>query len=290
MHDEADVRQFPIVAGKGDLPKVALTAGDGARAEVYLHGAHVTSWRPAGADGDRLFLSARSAFAAGGAIRGGIPVSFPQFAAQGPLPNHGFARVMAWTLVRAGRQPDGSARAVLRLVDSDVTRQIWPHPFALELIVKVSGRTLDVGLVVANPGPGDFSFTAALHTYLDVREVARTTVHGLTGADYRDKASGRDDCVERADLLRIDGEVDRVYRCAPQPLVVNAPDRALAIRSTGFPDTVVWNPGPARAAALADLDPGGEARMLCVEAALAASPLILSPGARWQGTQTLTAT
>jgi glucose-6-phosphate 1-epimerase len=289
VHDEGEGPQFPIAAGPGGLPGVVLTAQDGARAEVCLHGAHPTSWRPSGEEGDRLFLSARSAFAAGAAIRGGIPVCFPQFAAQGPLPNHGFARVMAWTLAGAGRRADGSARAVLRLVDSDATRQLWPHPFALELAVTVSGRSLDVGLAVANTGPEEFSFTAALHTYLDVRDVARATVRGLTGAAYRDKVLGRNDCVERAEVLRIAGEVDRVYRCAPQPLVVDAPGCALAIRSTGFPDTVVWNPGPARAAALADLGPGSEARMLCVEAALASSPLALLPGARWQGTQTLTA-
>jgi glucose-6-phosphate 1-epimerase len=106
---------FATVAGAGNLPKVILTAADGARAEVYLHGAHVTSWLPAGASEDRLFLSRRSRFAAGAAIRGGIPVCFPQFATQGPLPSHGFARVTAWDLVRADVLDDGSARAVLRL-------------------------------------------------------------------------------------------------------------------------------------------------------------------------------
>ena len=114
MHDKVDGQRLPITPGKGNLPRIVLTATDGASAEVYLHGAHVTSWCPADMPDDRLYLSARSTFAAGAAIRGGIPVSFPQFAGQGPLPNHGFARVITWILVRAGLQDDGSAHASLR--------------------------------------------------------------------------------------------------------------------------------------------------------------------------------
>lgn len=280
---------FPTVSGAGNLPKVVLVAGDGARAEFYLHGAHVTSWRPAGEDADRLFLSAKSQFEAGAAIRGGIPVCFPQFATQGPLPNHGFARVNTWELARAGREGDGSARAVLRLADSETTRQIWPHGFALELSVTVFGRTLDVGLAVTNSGASEFTFTAALHTYLRVTDVSTSVVRGLDGAGYRDKVLGREDCRESASELRIEGEIDRVYRLAPVDLEVREQGRFMAVRATGFPDTVVWNPGAARAAAIADFEPGGETRMLCVEAAAAATPVVLAAGATWRGSQMLTA-
>ena len=289
MHDKVDGQRLPITPGKGNLPRIVLTATDGASAEVYLHGAHVTSWRPAGLPDDRLYLSARSTFGAGAAIRGGIPVSFPQFADQGPLPNHGFARLLAWTLVRAGLQPDGSARALLHLGDSADTRRLWPHPFALELAVTVSGHTLDVSLTVTNTGPAEFAFTAALHTYLDVRDVANTSVRGLAGAGFRDKAGNRDHCIERAEMLRIDGEIDRLYHCAPQPIEVMSPGRILSITASGFPDTVIWNPGPVRAKALSDLEPGSEAAMLCVEAAAAAAPVLLAPGAQWRGAQALAA-
>src|SRR5690348_6301397 len=78
--------------------KIVLHSADGARADVFPYGAHVTSWMPAGGGG-RLFLSERSAFGAGSAIRGGVPVIFPQFASTGPLPKHGFARTMEWRVV-----------------------------------------------------------------------------------------------------------------------------------------------------------------------------------------------
>ena len=37
---------FVPVPGAAGLPKLALVAGDGARAELYLHGAHVTVAAP----------------------------------------------------------------------------------------------------------------------------------------------------------------------------------------------------------------------------------------------------
>jgi glucose-6-phosphate 1-epimerase len=279
---------FTTVSGTGNLPKVVLAARDGARAEFYLHGAHLTSWTPAGTADDRLFLSARSRFGENAAIRGGIPVCFPQFSSQGPLPNHGFARVTPWHVASAGQAEDGTACALLRLADSAATRQSWPHAFALELAITLSGQGLEVSLAVTNAGTECFAFTAALHTYLRVADVAATTVLGLGGARYHDKVRGRRDCREGAPALRIDGEVDRIYCAAPADLEVREPVRGMAIEAMGFPDTVVWNPGPA-AAALADLEPGGEKRMLCIEAAAAANPIALEAGSTWRGSQRLTA-
>jgi hypothetical protein len=42
---------FATASGAGNLPKVLLVARDGARAEICLHGAHLTSWIPAGTPG-----------------------------------------------------------------------------------------------------------------------------------------------------------------------------------------------------------------------------------------------
>jgi glucose-6-phosphate 1-epimerase len=271
------------------LPKLALVANDGARAEVYLHGAHVTSWIPAGETADRLFLSARSEFGPGKAIRGGILVCFPQFASQGQLPSHGFARVSAWEVADARRTDTGAAQARLRLTDSPATRAQWPHPFALELTVAVTGRTLAVALAIANTGIKGFEFTGALHTYLRVADVRHAVVRGLRNARYRDKALATDGNLETAPALAFDREIDRVYHAAPGDLAAAEPGRTVAIRASGFPDTVVWNPGPARSATLGDLEPDGWLRMLCVETAAARAPVTVASGARWHGAQRLTA-
>src|SRR5512147_590366 len=134
----------PFAPGINDLPKIILASPDGARAEVYLHGAHVTSWIPAG-DQERLYLSTASEFRSGAAIRGGVPVVFPQFSTWGPLPKHGFVRNRAWELIGVSA---GSAR--FQLSDSDATRVIWPHAFLAEFSVTVSERRLVMELAITN--------------------------------------------------------------------------------------------------------------------------------------------
>ena len=48
-----------------------------------------------------LFLSKDAVFNASKAIRGGIPICWPQFGPRGNLPAHGFARTTAWTFEKA---------------------------------------------------------------------------------------------------------------------------------------------------------------------------------------------
>ena len=274
--------------GAGGLPKVTVAAADGARVEVYLHGAHVTSWLPAGEIADRLFLSGSSQFASGAAIRGGVPVCFPQFADQGPLPMHGFARVATWELVESGRAGNGAAHVRMRLADSAATLALWPHAFALELTVTARGSTLALAVAVTNTGTASFTFTTALHTYLRVADVRSTFVRGLQGAHYRDKVLRTEDAVETAATLPIDREIDRVYRRIPAMLEVCEPRRTTIVHAAGFTDTVIWNPGAQKSATLHDLEPGGYAHMLCVEAAAASQDVTLQPQQTWRGSQALT--
>jgi len=269
------------------LDRVVLRSTDGASAEVYLHGAHVTSWRPAPGVDERLFLSTRSDFREGAAIRGGIPVIFPQFAAEGPLPKHGFARTAAWTLRDHRHDADGSAVAVLTLASSSSTEAIWPHSFLATVTVRVHRLTLSVELGVENTGADTFDFTAALHTYLRVHDVSQTTLVGLCGTRYRESIAPNVFKVDEDEMLSITGEVDRVYVDAPRRLIMQEPLRELAIDAAGFSDVVVWNPGTLRAAELKDMEPGGEQRMLCVEAAAVQKPVRLHPDDRWAGSQTL---
>lgn len=287
MSSEIAANAAPV-PGAGGLPRVAVAAADGARVEVYLHGAHVTSWIPAGEINDRLFLSAASAFAPAVAIRGGVPVCFPQFADQGSLPMHGFARVTTWELVACGRDNHGAAHVRLRLADTKATRALWPHAFALELAVTALGSTLALAIAVTNTGTEGFTFTTALHTYLRIADVRTTFVRGLQGAHYRDKVLQIEDVVDTDAELAIDREIDRVYRRIPAMLEVREPGHATIVHAAGFTDTVVWNPGAQKGATLRDLAPGDYAHMLCVEAAVASQDVTLPPQQTWRGSQTLT--
>lgn len=263
---------------------VPLRAADGASADVYLHGAHVTSWKPSSDHGERLFLSERSEFRAGAAIRGGIPVIFPQFAAEGPLPRHGFARASEWTLDELSAK-DGDAVASLSLRDSAMTRAIWDHAFLATLGVRVGGDHLMVSLTVENRGRAPLSFTGALHSYLRVHDVRDTTLVGLRGTKHRESGVPGSLVLETADALRLDGEVDRVYVDVPRTLTLWEPERSLEIGFETFPDAVVWNPGATKAAKLGDMEEGGERHMVCVEAAVVQRPVIVAAGERWSGTQ-----
>jgi len=279
-----DISSF-ITTGAGGLGKVDLVAADGSSARIYLHGAHVVSWIPAGGQ-ERLFLSQATEYQAGKTIRGGIPVVFPQFSGFGPLLKHGFARAMAWDLIDVRTGPQATAR--LRLVDSAETRAIWPHAFTADLTATVGGPILAVELAIANPGPAPFSFTAALHTYFAVGDIHATAVEGLAGLCYLDAAAGGGDAVDAQPAVRFPGEIDRVYWDAPREVRVVEPQRTTIVGAEGFPDVVVWNPGPAKSAALADLEPNGYRRMVCVESVVLGRPVLLEPGQSWSGRQILT--
>ena len=276
-------------SGAAGVPAViTLRADDGATVDIHRHGAHVTSWRPAGDGDDRLYLSPRSEFGGSAAIRGGIPVIFPQFAAEGPLPRHGFARTSLWALGCIAREADGAADAELVLRDSAETRAVWDAAFKAVIAVTVFARRLEVSLRVENVGETVFSFTAALHTYLRVHDVEDAELTGLQGTSYR---AGGDSslCPDDAERVRFADYVDRVYVDAPPRLELRDRDRGMLIEAEGFPDAVVWNPGRERAASLRDLEPGDERRFVCVEAGVIQTPVTLGAGRRWAGTQMLTA-
>src|SRR3954453_23325760 len=95
----------PIVPGKNGMSTVLLSHPSGSSAEIYLNGAHVTSWIPAGGK-EVLFMGKKATFTRGDPIRCGIPVVFPQFANTGPLPQHGFARITEWQLADTDEASD----------------------------------------------------------------------------------------------------------------------------------------------------------------------------------------
>lgn len=270
--------------GAGGLPKLTLNAPDGARAEIYLHGAQVASWRAV--DGaERLFLSRASPFRPGAAIWGGIPVAFPQFGRFGPLPLHGLVRLISWEWLDA-ELANGQASARFRLGANAASRRFWDHPFVAELTVTLGGSRLAVALSVTNPGDAPFDFTAGLHTYLAVGQQESAAVEGLTGQFYRDAAAGTEQR-QTAPHLDFTGEVNRIYFDAPAETRLVEPGRITRIQTSGFRDVVVWNPGATRCAAIPDLEPDDYQRFVCVEAVTVGAPIVLRPGEHWRGEQRL---
>jgi len=249
-----------------------------AEARVALQGAHVTHWQPRGAE-PVLFMSPRSVFAPGRAIRGGVPICYPWFGARADdpgAPAHGFARIRDWQLLERT-----DTTLLLGLGSDAETRRLWPHDFRLRFRVAV-GTTLELALEATNTSSAPVTIEMALHTYLRVTDVGAVTVTGLEGATYIDKVDGRARKQAGEAPLRFDGEVDRIFLNTTATCVVDDPRlrRRLVVEKTGSATTVVWNPGPTRAAALPDLGPDAWRTMVCVETANADDDrLTLAPGA-----------
>ncbi|UOD31272.1 D-hexose-6-phosphate mutarotase [Massilia violaceinigra] len=250
----------------GQLPAVRIRSADGAQAIVTLYGAHLVSWQ--GADGaERLFCSAASRLDGSRAIRGGVPVIFPQFAERGTGMRHGFARVATWRV-----QESGAGFAVFALENSDLPAALahaWPHAFALTLRVEVNGAALALALKVANTGADAFAFSAALHTYFLVGELARVRIGGV-----------------QEGALQIDDKFDHIYRGVDGAMTLAGGSATLRLAQSGFTDAVVWNPGALDAAALNDMQDAEYRRFVCIEPALI-EPLTLAPGAAWRGAHTV---
>ncbi len=268
------------------MPAVRWRGHDGSSAIATLQGAHLVSWIPAGGE-ECLYLSGRSPFEAGRAIRGGVPICFPQFADRGPLAQHGFARTQAWRFT--GCSPSGEGiRAAFALESSPETLALWPASFRLALIATIGGPSLDVELRVTNTGGAAFAFTAALHTYLRVCDAAAVRLEGLRGVRYLTRGE-QESPVESREIVTAAEPIDRVYFAAPPTTRLAEAQRVLRIDQRGFTDTVVWNPGLERCAKMADMPPDGFLRMLCVEAAAIEPPVELAPGATWSGMQRIEA-
>jgi carbohydrate kinase (thermoresistant glucokinase family) len=157
-----------IGVGQGGLPVVRVNGPAGA-AEVYLQGAHVTSWSPAGASSvlhqSVLWMSEFSEFAPGRPLRGGVPICFPWFGpndADATAPPHGFARLAEWRLVRASEAGDDVV-LIFSLSDSGQTRRsVWPHKFEALYTVTV-GAQLGLALQVRNLDDVSVTFAEAFH-------------------------------------------------------------------------------------------------------------------------------
>jgi glucose-6-phosphate 1-epimerase len=279
----------PVVDGINGMPRLELTHDSGSIAHVYLGGAQLTSWIPVGWH-DMLYLSRRARFAPGVPTRGGIPVIFPQFADNGPLPRHGWLRTVEWKVSGAASDSEDATHATLFTEDTLASRKIWPHAYRAELDVSIGENALTVALSIFNTGAEGFSFTSAFHNYFSLGDVRESHVEGLRGVRYLDKTDGFTEKTENADKIAIDRMTDRIYKGAPGRVVLHdhASGAFVEIAANGFPDIVLWNPWAEGASQIDDMPDDDYLSMICIEPALAVTPFALAPGEHWTGAQRLT--
>ena len=280
----------------GELPAVRLHQADGAQATLTLYGAHLVSWQSA--DGvEQLFCSAQSARDGSKAIRGGVPIIFPQFAARGQGLRHGFARLSHWRIGQQAASNDASCWLQMVLEASDISAAHaaqWPHAFRLEFRVDLTANDLTMQLRIHNCGNTAFNFSTALHSYWKLDQLVACQIAGLEHQAYSDHLS--DDAPAGQDehpLTDLNDKIDRIYRGVKlgagqglQPLQLQEGARCLQMTQQGFHDVVVWNPGAADTATLNDLDNSEYQHFICIEAANV-DIQTLAPGSSLEASQTI---
>jgi glucose-6-phosphate 1-epimerase len=254
-----------VVEGNGGLAKVAV-ATPAAAGEMYLHGAHVTSWQPR--DGEEvLFVSGQSRWEDGRAIRGGIPICFPWFAnkADDPsAPAHGFVRTKTWGLESIVH--NGDAVTVAMSTQSDAgTKKWWPADFHL-LHRATFGSELQLELVLTNRGSTELRFEEALHAYFRVGQIEKVRVQGLDKVLYLDKTDLNREKTQHG-AVAFASETDRVYLNTEQAIDLedDSLNRRIHIDKANSLTTVLWNPWVQKARDLSDFGDDEWMHTVCIE-------------------------
>ena len=270
-----------VVEGNGGLSKVRITCPE-AVGEMYLHGAHVTSWKPVGGE-EVLFLSSQSRWAQGHAIRGGVPVCFPWFGGKADdptAPAHGFVRTRAWQLESIAQV--GGAVTVSMFTESDEgTKRWWPAEFRL-VHRATFGSELSLELVVTNTGGTSLRFEEALHAYHRVGNIEKTRVRGLDTVHYFDKTDSNRKKMQHGEIVIV-SETDRVYLDTRDPIELEDPvlRRRTRVTKENSRTTVVWNPWVQKAHSLSDFADDEWMQMICIESSNVSDFAVdLAPGQR----------
>ena len=255
-----------VVPGQGGLPRVRITTPQ-VEGEMYLHGAQVTSWKPAHAE-EVLFVSKQAQWHEGIAIRGGIPICFPWFRAKADdpkAPAHGFVRTKAWIL-ESITNDGGSVTVIMSTASNDDTGKWWPADFRL-VHRATFGPELKLELTVTNTGPTPLRFEEALHTYHNVGQIRDIRVNGLDGVAYLDNTDSNREKTQRGDLV-ITKQTDNAYLNTQGEIELadDALRRRIRIAKENSLTTVVWNPWQEGTKSLADLGNEEWQQMVCVEA------------------------
>lgn len=287
---------------RSGLESVVIRSADGQHStEILLFGGTLVSWVCDGKE--RIFLSPDALYNGKKAIRGGIPLVFPQFGqpkdseghlALPALSQHGFARNSMWTKHKSNTTST-SGTATFVLTDSDTTLAVWPHPFRLEFAVTLTDGQLLTDFRISNTGDAPFKFQSLLHTYLKVNEVTNIKVDGFKGCNCKNQLTG-EIAPEPAAVNTIDREVDNIYLQAQslsgefdigdltlieegQRALVSSAQASFLRTGVEIPvDVVFWNPWIEKSKGLADLPDEAYHNFLCIEPGVVQDWITLEAG------------
>jgi glucose-6-phosphate 1-epimerase len=223
-----------------DIIHVSNAFGAG---RVSVQGAQLLDWQVKGQQ-PMLWCSDAKHWQPGEPIRGGIPLCFPWFgpaptgkATAVPGPAHGFARRLNWRLVHHHDYQLGS-ELLFELTDNPTTRALWPHAFIARIRIQL-GHCINVGFSYETVGVKGVNATAALHSYLHVKDIEQVGLLGL-GPRYREAGQLQ----RNGQVTLLQGVTDRIYDAPTPYTTINdlGYNRTLSLWHRGHSDVVLWNP------------------------------------------------
>jgi len=247
-----------------------------ANAKIALQGAHIFSFKRSDKQ-ELLWLSGRSEFQLGSAIRGGIPLCWPRFGnLDTSLPQHGFARTFLFDLIKV---EDFDKRTIvhMKLKSSDESKKIWDYAFELDIIFSIS-ETLEVEMRTTNKDTKEFLITEAFHTYFAVSNIEDVKIFGLEGKSYLDSLSGKDE-VQKG-IITIDKEVDRIYKESSNEIRLEDANQEILIKRKNSASVIVWNPWIEKCSKMSGMEREGYKKFVCIESANALDDFkVIAPNA-----------
>ena len=219
MENKTDEKNFKFVKGIDENFKLIASLDENNRLEVYEKGAHISSWVSNGKE--QLFLSKKAKFAQNTALRGGIPIIFPQFSDMGNIIKHGFARITKWYLDSYYLERNTITISFI-LQDTEETLKIWPHHFKFSYKITMSENKLSIDYSVGNRNENgeSFPFQTALHTYFLIPNIHTLKIQNLSGVKYIDNCNGRQEFVDENEELQFNKELDAIYLNTPPEILI----------------------------------------------------------------------
>ncbi|GLT28372.1 hypothetical protein SLA2020_033120 [Shorea laevis] len=263
--DQSLRRSVEVGRDRNGVEMILLRNPKGATVEVSCHGGQVLSWKTERGE-EQLFMCSKAVYKPPPhAVRGGIPICFPQFGTQETLEKRGLAMGRLWTIDRdpPPLPESGITHVDLLLNPCAVVLKIWPHNFKFHLgMALADDGSLILVSHVRNVCSKQFTFTFAYLAYLAVSDIGEVRVEGLEICDYLDNLKGGMRSTEQGISLSFDAEVDRVYVEAEGVIEIldHEKRRTLKINREGVPDVVVWkwNPWDKKSKAMADFGKNDE--------------------------------
>lgn len=292
--------------GKNGLQKYVLsstnvtTIESSSSVDIYLFGCTITSWIHGGLE--KLFLSPTTPFDGVKAIRGGVPIVFPQFGqpSDSIMPQHGFARTSLWRLiVDKTIIGDSFITATFELEPTESIFAVYPHKFSLKYEVTLSTESLTTRLIVtSNEDSVSFGMQALLHSYIAVPAIDKISLDGYYGCQYHDKMLPLSEGLqsEESAVVTIDREVDRIYLYSDTSSTIKvnqSEDSLLPILQVSHAahsskqqqhpnnkiqnDCVLWNPWIDKCRSIADLEDEAYLQYVCIEPGIVSSVYEIEP-------------